>query len=814
MLPQGVYDDDSSGTYLARRAVEFLEEHKTGRFCLWVGFHEPHSPFDFPIEDQGRVDPKKVTVPEKGPEDARWIPQIFGNLTEQDQRGIIASYYTAVEYLDKNVGLLLDALDRLGLAESTLVIYAGDQGYLLGHHGRFEKHTMWEPAVRIPLIMRGASPLRRGQEVRGLVQMLDLAPTILDLLKIPSMPSLQGKSLIPLLQGQTDRIHEEIFSEYLPDNMAMLRTERWKFVFSSGQHELALGYQTGGPPLGREQRLYDEQHDPQEFLNLASDGRYAAVTSDLRERMLQVFLKTDPRAPNLPQDLSLERKLEWFLLPPEEKQGRYDATWESLDQRPVAPWWRDAKFGVYLHWTLASVPSWGTHSSFYWPNLLKSKREEQAGPKPRRNELADEHLGLWQFHLQNYGPDVQYEDFAPLFRAELFDPERWADLFVRSGARYVVLTAKHHDGFCLWPSAEASRSWGRPWNASEVGPKRDLVGELTTAVRKRGLPMGLYYSFFEWFNPLWLKDRTRYVAEHMQPQFRDLVTRYQPNILWADGEWDGPDALWQSRPFLAWLFNESTDRSVVINDRWGQGSRHQHGGFYTTEFTPGMADGQHPWEENRTITRPRAYDAEGRPLWYEWVYDRQLTLSNYYSARELVLTLADTVSRGGNLILNVSPTGDGRIPVIDEERLTQMGDWLRVNGEAIYGTQPWQHSCQWSPGEQPTLRFNQEWRVDYDIASLTAQPAGKRAAIEAFFTTNGETLYAILPWWPSAKLVLRSIPASAQSVATMLGISEPLRWQKIGPDLVLDIPKPTVDQWPCPYAYVVKVTHVGATAAQ
>ncbi len=210
--------------------------------------------------------------------------------------------------------------------------------------------------------------------------------------------------------------------------------------------------------------------------------------------------------------------------------------------------------------------------------------------------------------------------------------------------------------------------------------------------------MGLYYSFYEWFNPIWLKDRPRFVNEHMQPQLRGMIARYKPDVLWADGEWDGPESLWKSRDFLAWLFNDSPVPQIVIDDRWGQGCRHRHGGFYTTEFTAGMSDGRHAWEENRTLTRPRTYDAQDRPLWYDWVHNREHALSNYYSARELILTLADTVSRGGNLLLNCGPTADGRIPVIEEERLTEIGDWLKVNGEAIYGTQPWRQACQWAQG--------------------------------------------------------------------------------------------------------------------
>jgi alpha-L-fucosidase len=493
---------------------------------------------------------------------------------------------------------------------------------------------------------------------------------------------------------------------------------------------------------------------------------------------------------------------------PTSKRPRYEPTWESLDQRAVAPWWRDAKFGVYVHWSLASVPAWGNHSSFYWPNLLESQRMESAGPRPAKIEISEEYVGLWQFHQRTYGPGFRYEDFAPMFRAEAFDPDQWAGIFARAQAKYVVLTAKHHDGFCLWPSAEATRTWGHPWNAMDIGPRQDLVGKLAEAVRRRGLKMGLYYSFFEWYNPLWLRDRPRFVEEHMLPQLKDLILRYRPDVLWADGEWEGPDSFWRSREFLAWLFNESPAPEIVVDDRWGQGCRHKHGGYYTTEFTPGMLDGSHPWEENRTVTRPRAYDGDGRPLWYDWIHNRQLSLTNYYSARELVLTLADTVSRGGNLLLNVGATADGRIPVIEEERLIQIGDWLRVNGEAIFGTRPWIRSCQWSTGERPKINYGREWRYDYDITSIAGKPSQGRAAIEAFFTAKEDALYAILPAWPSLSIVIKGVRPSAQTVVTMLGLERPLKWTPAEDGIAVKIPQLPVEELPFEQAYTVKLTHL------
>ena len=154
-------------------------------------------------------------------------------------------------------------------------------------------------------------------------------------------------------------------------------------------------------------------------------------------------------------------------------EGRYEANWASLDQRPTPDWFLDAKFGIFIHWGVYSVPAWGQvgeYAEWYWKRI--------------ENKQADN--GWWQFHVKNYGADFEYQDFAPQFTAELFDAQQWASLFARAGVRYVVPTSKHHEGYCLWPSAEASKTWGRPWNAVEIGPQRDLMGELAEATRAMG----------------------------------------------------------------------------------------------------------------------------------------------------------------------------------------------------------------------------------------------------------------------------------------------------------------------------------------
>ena len=233
----------------------------------------------------------------------------------------------------------------------------------------------------------------------------------------------------------------------------------------------------------------------------------------------------------------------------------YEPKWSSLDARPCPEWYLDAKFGIFIHWGVYSVPSWGVkgeYAEWYWYRMADRKPDNP----------------WWQFHKANYGESFQYQDFAPRFTCELFDARQWADIFARSGARYVVPTSKHHEGFCLWPSAEASRDWGRPWNSMEIGPRRDLMGELSEAVRARGLKFGFYYSLYEWFNPLWLSDRSRYVDTHLFPQFKDVVTRYKPAIIFGDGEWEMSSKDWRTEELIAWLYNESPSRDeVVIDDR-------------------------------------------------------------------------------------------------------------------------------------------------------------------------------------------------------------------------------------------------------
>jgi alpha-L-fucosidase len=476
------------------------------------------------------------------------------------------------------------------------------------------------------------------------------------------------------------------------------------------------------------------------------------------------------------------------------RDAKYQPTWASIDSRPTPRWYTDAKFGIFIHWGVYSVPAFAAvnvkdenpYAEWYWNSLTEGRKHPGA---------TGHGAATVAFHNRVYGASFPYQNFAPMFRAELFDPDHWADVFARSGARYVALTSKHHEGFTLWKSAEANRSWGRPWNSVDIGPKRDLLSELSEAGRRKGLHMGIYYSLYEWYNPLWLSDKKRYVSEHLFPQFKDVVTRAKPAIIFSDGEWELTSEEWRSPELLAWLFNESpVANDVVIDDRWGKDTRHKHGGYYTTEYTSGMQQSNHPWEESRGMG-------------FSYGYNRMETYKDYRTERELILMLSDIVSRGGNLLLDIGPRADGGIPTIMEERLIQMGDWLRLYGEAIYGTRAWRSSRQWSEGEVPKME-EKEFRAEYDIRKLVDNPPSGNARVDAFFTAKDDALYAILPRWPARGITLTGVPASSDVKVTWLETGDPIAARADGDKLVIEQPDSLLGKVPFRQCYVLKIAGV------
>lgn len=313
-LPYPRYDEDMRGTFLAREASKYLEQHKDDRFALWVSFQEPHSPFDFPVEFKDKFAAKGFDVPEVGAEDAWQIPLIFRDLTPDEKRGIIAAYYTSTHFLDRNIGIVLDKLRELRLEEDTLVVYMPDHGYSLGHHGRFEKHCGYDPAMRVPLIIRFPGRVRKGGVVRGFTESIDLTPTVFDLLGVDPPPVLHGRSLRPYLEGKKPAApRDHIFSQYLENEEAFVRTGKWKFIFCSGRRKRTDGYLTDKPTPGRYIRLYDLEADPGEFTDVAA--RNPEVVKRMESLILARFRATHPDAAQAPKGATPEEEIEFFVRP-------------------------------------------------------------------------------------------------------------------------------------------------------------------------------------------------------------------------------------------------------------------------------------------------------------------------------------------------------------------------------------------------------------------------------------------------------------------------------------------------------------------
>jgi arylsulfatase A-like enzyme len=314
-LPFGARDRDMTGTYFARQAADYLSKRRDRPFFLMVSFYEPHSPFRFPVEYHGRYKPEQFAVPKVGRADDAQIPAIFRDLTKREKQGICAAYYTSTEFMDKNVGLVLDALRRSSHDTDTLVIYTGDHGYMLGQHGRFEKHCCYEPAVRSALLVRWPEHIRARQSTRALVEFLDIAPTILDFcgVKVPS--TMQGKSLMSLLRGEMRRHRDQVVVEYAENEEAMIRTERWKLIYGTGKRKRQDGYATGRPLPGRTIQLYDEDNDPDETTNLAGKPEQARRVADLIAQLAEHMKRTARQPELIPRDGDVHAVLA-FCLPP------------------------------------------------------------------------------------------------------------------------------------------------------------------------------------------------------------------------------------------------------------------------------------------------------------------------------------------------------------------------------------------------------------------------------------------------------------------------------------------------------------------
>ncbi|MDE1173680.1 MAG: alpha-L-fucosidase [Parvibaculaceae bacterium] len=393
----------------------------------------------------------------------------------------------------------------------------------------------------------------------------------------------------------------------------------------------------------------------------------------------------------------------------------YEADLKSLGSRIVPAWFDEAKFGIFIHWGLFSVPGFAPGGGNI-SDAFKQDYDRAIVMVPYtewyENAIKAPDTPSAAFHLKNYG-DAPYEAFANPFKEGLvhWNPAEWARLFSQAGAKYVVMVVKHHDGYCLWPSNV--KNLHRPgWNT-----QRDLVGELADAVRAQGLRFGIYYSGgIDWsFNREPLLTLGDFIGSmpggdypaYALAQVRELIARYRPSVLWNDISW--PTGFSDLLRLFADYYNEVPDG--VVNDRWPHAGlftklmrfsvvrrlfdrmvkRHirkkpdtfdgiippvvPHSDFRTPEYVRNPRMGNKKWEATRGMS-------------YSFGFNRNDKPADYTPFETLLADFIDGVAHGGNLLLNVGPRADGHIPVEQLERLTKFGDWLRLNGEAIYGTVP------------------------------------------------------------------------------------------------------------------------------
>ncbi len=417
-------------------------------------------------------------------------------------------------------------------------------------------------------------------------------------------------------------------------------------------------------------------------------------------------------------------------------QVNYTANWNSLEKhREVPEWMRDAKFGIYCHWGVYSVPSYGNEQYFHYMHKDSSSTDFLMGGHNR--------------HIELYGPlsKFGYHDFIPMFKAEKFNADEWATLFKESGARFAGTVAEHHDGFSMWDSKFT------PFNAKNMGPKKDIVGELGTAIKARGMKFiaSLHHEnnyYYVNVKPQWAANNAKYAKMYgclmsrkdwyqmWLDKCNEVVDKYSPDLIYFDAWMDSiPEPL--KLNFLSHYFNhaEKTKQEVIVTYKNKDFPR-TIGMLDHEMFSPNEIDPV-PWLCDFTISS--GYHRS-------WGYVKGMQLSTH---KEVIHRLIEVVSNNGQLLLNLSPMADGSFPQDQKDVMANVGVWLWSYGESIYGTRPYAFSNE-----------------------TTAE--GKRV----YYTTKGKSIYAIFLDWPGTmqpitltKLIPQYMKGNVKS-ATLLSVKK------------------------------------------
>ena len=440
----------------------------------------------------------------------------------------------------------------------------------------------------------------------------------------------------------------------------------------------------------------------------------------------------------------------------------FEPTKTSIRSHKVPDWFHDAKFGIFIHWGLYSVPAFAV-KELSFTESPKEGEEYYFKNNPYAewylNTLRIHESPTQEYHYKEYGEAFSYDDFIPKFNEEIekWNPQEWAEIFKKAGAKYVVLVTKHHDGFLLWPSKHPNPK------KENYKASRNIVGELTTSVKNNGMKMGFYYSSsFDWsFNREPIKDRTSDMTngvttleftEYVKNHWYELIDEYKPSILWSD---IGAPPLLDLFELFAYYYNNFPEG--VINDRWDK-LYHEDGKLFKMRRTF-FYDFTTPEYKSYNIVKKKKWESN-RGIGNSYGYNKMENERDYLTSNDLIKMFVDIVSKNGNLLLNVGPMPDGTIPELQKQALLGIGQWLKINGEGIYGTRPWERA------------------------------EGKTSDnIEVRFTHKNEILYIHLLKTPKVRsLKILSLEIPKDSSIMLLNYNDPLIWEQDQEDLIIKIP--------------------------
>jgi alpha-L-fucosidase len=444
----------------------------------------------------------------------------------------------------------------------------------------------------------------------------------------------------------------------------------------------------------------------------------------------------------------------------------FEPNWDSLKHYSVPDWYVNGKFGIFIHWGVYCVPAFG--NEWYPRNMYVQGSKE------------------FEHHVATYGQQSEfgYKDFIPRFKAEQFNADAWVELCKRAGAKFVVPVAEHHDGFAMYDTR-----YNR-WNAAAMGPKRDVIGELAVATRRHDMVFGLsshraeHWWFFDegrkfdsdvnnpanadLYGPAYPRETNpdKAYLDDWLLRTAELVDKYQPQLVWFDWWIEEPAFVSHMQRFAAYYYNRGVEwsKGVAINYKFGPFPS----GTAVLDIERGQLKAIRPtfWQNDTSVSKN------------SWGYVHN---QDYKTANDIIADLADVVSKNGALLLNVGPKPDGTIPEPEQQMLLEIGDWLAVNGEAIYGTRPWR-----AFGEGPT-QVHEGAFTDTKRAAFTPQ--------DIRFTAKGHTLYVICLAPPQQEVRIKSLASSRHAPEQvthiqLLGSDAPLTWSRGDDGLTIRLTEP------------------------